>query len=173
MRDDAMPDSTTPDGTTPDDETPDDDVSWDGLGRGQKALAAVAGAGVGLMAAGAVGVFLLIVVLATVAAFPGAIELDGMGAVFWAVLFAVPCALVSSAVLFPFRVLLRNTLGGEGPRATAVDYAVGWFRTFLTVALVLECTPGVHAHSLWPAVCVATLDALLEAGLRRRRPADH
>ncbi len=147
----------------------DDDVSWGGLNRGEKSLAAVAGAGVALIAAGAVGLFLLVVVLGTLAAFPGVIELDGMGAVFWAVLFVVPCALVASVVVLPFRLVLRNVVGARGRRGLVAEYGLGWGGTFVTAALVLECTPGLHAHSLWPAACVATLDAVLEAGLRRRR----
>ncbi|MGW1894758.1 hypothetical protein ACWCP6_31630 [Streptomyces sp. NPDC002004] len=149
----------------------DDDESWATLSAGQKSLVAAAGAGVAVIVAGSVGTFLLIVVLATAAAFPGVIELDGMEAVFWAVLFALPCALVASAVLIPFRVILRNAIGREGPRARVTEYGLGWLRTFLTATLVLSWTPGIHTHSMWPATCVATLDALLEAGLSRKQAA--
>ncbi|MER6735477.1 hypothetical protein [Streptomyces puniciscabiei] len=101
--------------------------------------------------------FLLLVVLATVAAFPGTIEIDGLGAVFWAVLLALPCAALAAAVVFPLRLVgLRNR------------YVLGWLSMFLTAVLVMAWTPGLHTSSLWPAVCLATLEIPLGWWLQKR-----
>ncbi|MFF7357903.1 hypothetical protein ACFZA1_35535 [Streptomyces filipinensis] len=115
------------------------------------------GALLALFGAVPVVLFLLLVVLATVAAFPGTIEIDGLGAVFWAVLLSLPCAALASAVLYPLRLLgLRNR------------YALGWLSMFLTAVLVMAWTPGLHTSSLWPAVCLATLEIPLGWWLQKR-----
>ncbi|MER6025468.1 hypothetical protein [Streptomyces sp. NPDC001851] len=117
----------------------------------------LAGALVALFGAVPAALFLLLVVLATVAAFPGTIEIDGLGAVFWAVLLALPCAALASAVLYPLRLLgLRNR------------YLLGWLSMFLTAILVMAWTPGLHTSSLWPAVCLATLELPLGWWLQKR-----
>ncbi|MEV6836083.1 hypothetical protein AB0N17_16460 [Streptomyces sp. NPDC051133] len=139
-----------------------DEETWESLDRRGKVLAGAAVTGLGLVSAAAVGVFLLAVVLTTVAAFPGVIEADGWAAVGWAVLWVVPSALVISALLVPVRLLLRGVFP---PRP--LRYALGWSGTFLTAGLVLATAPGLHCHSLWPPLCVATLDAVLETFLEK------
>ncbi|MEU7059819.1 hypothetical protein [Streptomyces sp. NPDC046197] len=146
----------------------EDEVTWSGLSRRERVLVAVGLSGVGLVAAGAVGVLLLLAVLGTVAVFPGVIEIDGPAAVFWAVLLVLPCELLATVVVFPMRYALRNAVAGSPAADRVTRHGLGWFRTFLTAGLVLACTPGLHCHSLWPALCVATFDALVAALLHRR-----
>ncbi|MFF4489137.1 hypothetical protein ACFY0F_22025 [Streptomyces sp. NPDC001544] len=140
-----------------------DEDAWGELSRGEKVLAGTALAGVTMVAVAGAGLFLLLVVLVTVAAFPGVIELDGLGAVLWAVLLVTPCAALASAVLYPARLVLRDQ------RALRNKLTLGWLGTFLTAVLVLEWTPGLHCHSLWPAVCVATLDVPLYLWVRNTK----
>ncbi|MFI5977773.1 hypothetical protein [Streptomyces sp. NPDC051452] len=136
--------------------------TWDGLDRRGKVLVSMAMTGIGLFSAAAVGVLLAVVAM-TVTAFPGAAEVDGVGALLWAVLLVVPSALLVSALLTPVRLLLRGLLP-----ARSLRYMLGWCGTFLTAGLVTATAPGLRCHSLWPLLCVATLDALLEALLEAR-----
>ncbi|SER54219.1 hypothetical protein SAMN04487983_101821 [Streptomyces sp. yr375] len=47
------------------------------------------------------------------------------------------------------------------------DAAFGWLSAFLVGVMLLEWTPGVHAHSVLPAVAVATVGLVLEPLAKR------
>ncbi|MGW3202617.1 hypothetical protein [Streptomyces sp. NPDC001135] len=123
---------------------------------GEKALARAVLGGVVLFAIVPVGLIYLLIILVTAALFPGEIELDGAAAVFWALLFLAPCSVIAMAVTMPVRHLVRGAFSVSPAAGHAVDAAFGWVTYFLVGAMLLAWTPGVHAHSLTPAVAVAT-----------------
>jgi hypothetical protein len=129
---------------------------------GEKRLArAVVGALV-LFVAALVGLVFLLVLLVTAAVFPGAIEFDGLAPVFWAVLLMAPCSAIAVAITVPARHLVRAALTPSPSIARITDAVFGWLSAFLVGVMLLEWTPGVHAHSVLPAVAVATAGLLLE-----------
>ncbi|MEV5340995.1 hypothetical protein AB0K93_21355 [Streptomyces sp. NPDC052676] len=129
---------------------------------GERRLARAVVAGLVLLVAALVGLVFLLLLLVTVAVFPGAIEIDGLTAVFWALLLLAPCSLLAAAVTVPVRHLVRGALGTASPTAArCTDAAFGWLSAFLVGVMLLEWTPGVHAHSVLPAVVVATAGVAL------------
>ncbi|POX45142.1 hypothetical protein C3489_34865 [Streptomyces sp. Ru71] len=115
-----------------------------------------------LFVAGLVGLVFLLVLLVTAVAFPDAVEFDGVLPVVWALLLMGPCAAVAMAITVPARALVRASLNPSPSVARVCDGVFGWLSAFLVGVMLLEWTPGVRAHSLLPAVAVATVGVLLE-----------
>ncbi|WP_217206703.1 hypothetical protein [Streptomyces sp. AC550_RSS872] len=130
----------------------DDEPSTDG----EKRLARAVIGGLVLWVTAVVGLVMLLVLLITVAVFPGAIEIDGLASVFWALLLLAPCSAIAAAVTVPVRRLVRGSLAHSVPAARLTDAVFGWLSAFLVGVMLLEWTPGVRAHSVVPAVAVAT-----------------
>ncbi|MFF9814326.1 hypothetical protein [Streptomyces sp. NPDC014006] len=129
---------------------------------GEKRLARLVVGGLVLFVAGLVGLVFLLVLLVTAAVFPDAVEFDGVLPVLWALLLMGPCAAVAMAITVPARALVRASLHPSPSVARVCDAAFGWLSAFLVGVMLLEWTPGVRAHSLLPAVAVATVGLLLE-----------
>lgn len=130
---------------------------------GEKLLARAALGGVLSFAVVPVGLVLLLILLVTAALFPRAVELEGTAPVFWALLLLAPCSAIAMAVTMPVRHLVRAAFGLSLSPAigNAVDAAFSWVTYFLVGLMLLAWTPGVDAHSMTPAVAVATAGVAL------------
>ncbi|MET8247432.1 hypothetical protein ABZV31_25230 [Streptomyces sp. NPDC005202] len=107
------------------------------------------------------GLVFLLVLLVTAAVFPGTIEFDGLAPVFWALLLLAPYSAIAMSITVPTRRLVCASLPPLTHRCPA-GAAFGWLSAFLVGLMLLEWMPGVHAHSVLPAVVVATVGLLLE-----------
>ncbi|MFI1167899.1 hypothetical protein ACH4UM_30950 [Streptomyces sp. NPDC020801] len=134
---------------------------------GEKRLARAVVGGLVLFVAVLVGLVFLLVLLVTAALFPAAIEFDGVAPVFWALLLLSPCAAVAAAITVPARRLAHARLRPAPAGARVLDAVFGWLSAFLVGVMLLEWTPGVRAHSLLPAVVVATAGLALEPLVER------
>ncbi|MFF1556015.1 hypothetical protein [Streptomyces sp. NPDC058279] len=133
---------------------------------GEKLLAGAVVGGLTLFAIVPVGLTYLLVTLGTAAAFPQAIELDGMASVFWALLLLAPCVLLAMGITVPVRHLARASLRPFAAGGV-LDAVCGWLTYFLVGLMLLAWTPGVHAHSTIPAVVVATAGVLVGLSAER------
>ncbi|MFE7166311.1 hypothetical protein [Streptomyces sp. NPDC057616] len=124
---------------------------------GEKRLAGAVVGGLVLLVTALVGLLFLLVLLVTVAVFPEAVELDGLSSLLWALLLLAPCSVIATAVTVPGRRLVRTWLATSPMVAHLSDAAFAWLSAFLVGVMLLEWTPGVHAHSVLPAVAVATV----------------
>ncbi|MFE1293271.1 hypothetical protein [Streptomyces sp. NPDC058731] len=129
---------------------------------GERRLARLVVGALVLFVAGLVGLVFLLVLLVTAVLFPEAVEFEGVAPVFWALLLMGPCAAVAMAVTVPARALVRASLKPSPALARVCDAVFGWLSAFLVGVMLLEWTPGVRAHSLLPAVAVATVGLVLE-----------
>ena len=128
----------------------------------EKRLAGVVVGGLILIVTVSVGLLFLLVLLVTVAVFPKAVELDDLSSLLWAVLLLAPCSVIATAVTLPVRRLVRASLTPSATMARISDAAFTWLSAFLVGVMLLEWTPGVHAHSVLPAVAVATVGLALD-----------
>ncbi|MEU6216471.1 hypothetical protein ABZ845_02955 [Streptomyces sp. NPDC047022] len=128
---------------------------------GEKLLARTALGGVLLFAVLPVGLMFLLVLLVTAALFPGAIELEGMAPVFWALLLLAPCSVIAMAITVPMRRLVRGAFSFSPAIGNAMDAAFSWVTYFVVGLMLLAWTPGVHAHSMMPAPAVATVGVVV------------
>ncbi|GAA3071288.1 hypothetical protein [Streptomyces glomeratus] len=123
---------------------------------GEKLLAGAVVGGLTLFAVFPVGLIYLLILLGTAAVFPQAIELEGIAPVFWALLLLAPCVVLAMAITVPVRHLARASLRPSAAAGNVLDAACSWVTYFLVGLMLLAWTPGVHAHSMVPAVAVAT-----------------
>ena len=144
----------------PEDE--DDVVNGEPSTPGDKRLARAVVGGLLLLVTALVGLVFLLVLLITVAVFPEAVQLDGLTSLFWALLLLAPCSVIATAITVPARRFVRATLAPSPTAARASDAAFAWLSAFLIGVMLLEWTPGVHAHSVLPAAAVATVGLVLE-----------
>jgi hypothetical protein len=151
--------------SVPEDES--NDVDDEPSTPGEKRLARAVVGGLVLLVAALVGLVFLLVLLVTVAVFPGAVELDGLAPVFWALLLLAPCSVIAMAITVPARRLVHAMFTPSPAVARLSDTAFGWLSAFLVGVMLLEWTPGVHAHSVLPAVAVATVGLVLEPLVER------
>lgn len=129
---------------------------------GEQRLARLVVGGLVLFVAGLVGLVFLLVLLLAAVFFPDAVEFDGVMPVLWALLLMAPCAAIALAITVPARALVRASLRPSTALSHVVDAVTGWLSAFLVGVMLLEWTPGVRAHSLWPAVAVATVGLVLD-----------
>lgn len=129
---------------------------------GEKRLAGAVVGGLVLLVMASVGLLFLLVLLVTVAVFPKAVELDGLTPLLWALLLLTPCSVIATAITLPARRLVRTWFTPPPTMARLSDAAFAWLSAFLVGVMLLEWTPGVHAHSVLPAVAVATVGLALE-----------
>ncbi|MEU8589514.1 hypothetical protein AB0C59_21320 [Streptomyces sp. NPDC048664] len=148
---------------------PADDTDDEPKSLGDRLLAGAVIGGLVLLAVAAVALFFLLVLLGTAALFPQAIEFEGKAPVAWALVLLAPCACIAMAVAVPLRHLTRAALQPSPRVGNALDAACSWLACFLTGLMLLAWTPGVHAHSMIPAVVVATACALLGPAAERFR----
>jgi hypothetical protein len=133
----------------------------------EKRLAGAVVGGLILIVTALVGLLFLLVLLITVAVFPDAVELDGLGSLLWALLLLAPCSVIATAITVPVRRLVRARLAPFATMVRITDAAFAWLSAFLVGVMLLQWTPGVHAHSLLPAAAVATIGLVLDPVVQR------
>ncbi|UXY28208.1 hypothetical protein [Streptomyces sp. HUAS TT20] len=138
--------------SVPADDTGDDES----MTSGEKLLARAALGGVLLLAVVPVGLIFLLILLVTAAIFPRAIELDGIAPIFWALLLLAPCSAIAMAITVPVRHLVRGAFNTSPAVGKGAEAAFSWVTYLLVGLMLLAWTPGVHAHSMTPALAVAT-----------------
>ncbi|MEU6364832.1 hypothetical protein ABZ876_03555 [Streptomyces sp. NPDC046931] len=142
---------------------PADDTNGDDEPKtfGEKLLAGAVVGGLTLFAVVPVGLVYLLILLGTAAVFPQAIEFEGTAPVFWALLLLAPCVCLAMAITVPVRHLARASLRPSPAAGNMLDAACSWLTCFLVGLMLLTWTPGVHAHSMIPAVTVATASVVV------------
>ncbi|MFI6561538.1 hypothetical protein [Streptomyces sp. NPDC050534] len=133
----------------------------------EKRLARAVVGGLILIVTALVGLLFLLVLLITVAVFPQAVELDGLTSLLWALLLLAPCSVIATAITVPVRRLVRARLAPSATMVRISDAAFAWLSAFLVGVMLLDWTPGVHAHSILPAVAVATVGLVIDPVVKR------